>query len=211
MIKLSVNDTEIEVNSGISLLQACLENDIYIPHLCHIDERETPEASCRMCFVEIDGIEGPVTSCSCNVAEGMVVRTDTVEIRRLQRTGLKLLLSVHKVECGKCPANKKCELQHIAKFLKVGLKPKRLERLLEKPDLIGDHPFFDYFPNRCVLCGKCVYACRTLNNLPLLTYAKRGFETIISFYGHEEGSELPCEDCEACVEICPVGAIIRKV
>jgi NADH dehydrogenase/NADH:ubiquinone oxidoreductase subunit G len=66
----------------------------------------------------------------------------------------------------------------------------------------------DYFPNRCVLCARCVRVCRTQNGLPLMTFAKRGFDTVISFYGAQQKSS--CRDCLACVEICPVGALVLR-
>ena len=210
MIKILVDNKEIETEEGTSLLQACLDNGIYIPNLCHIKGMDNPPASCRMCFVEINGADMPVTSCTEKVRDGMVVKTDTPSVRRLQRTAFKLLMSAHYVDCAHCPANKKCELQRIAKFLKVGLKPKRLELFLKEIEIVKEHPSLDYYPNRCVLCGKCIYACRTQQGLPLLAFAKRGFRTEISFFGVKDASQLPCEKCLACVNICPVGAITLK-
>ncbi|MBN2059629.1 MAG: (2Fe-2S)-binding protein, partial [Deltaproteobacteria bacterium] len=150
MIKLIVDKIEIEAAEGDCLLQVCLDNDIYIPNLCHIKGVDKPSASCRLCFVQIDGESKPVPSCTVKVKEGMVVMTDTEQVRRLQRSALQLLLSVHHVDCGKCPANKKCELQRMAKLLKVGLKPKHLEKHLQKIEIDETHPLFNYYPNRCV-------------------------------------------------------------
>jgi len=209
-IKLIVDKKEIEVKEGTTLLQACLDNDIYIPNLCYIEDMGNTPASCRMCFVEIEGENKPVTSCTIKVTEGMVVKTDTPSVRKLQHTALQLLLSVHNVDCKNCPANKKCELQKIAKFLKVGLKPKRLERILKEEDKDEKHPFFDYYPNRCVLCGRCVHVCRTKHGQPFLTFARRGFDTVISSYGEEDIKNFPCEKCIACVHICPVSALVLK-
>jgi len=137
MPKLWVDGKEIETKQGTTLLQACLDNDIYIPNLCFLESMEDPSASCRMCFVEIEGEKQPMTSCTVKVKDDMVVKTDTPAVRQLQRTALRLLLSVHHVDCKHCPANKKCELQRIAKFLKVGLKPKGLERYLKRQKSTG--------------------------------------------------------------------------
>ena len=210
MVKLLVDNREIQAKDGTKLLQACLENEIYIPNLCYLEDLEVPSASCRMCFVEIEGEGRPVPSCTVSVKEGMVVKTDTPAVRRLQRSALQLLLSVHRVECAKCPANKKCELQRIAKFLKVGLKPKRLEHYLKEIEIDQDHPCLNYYPNRCVLCGKCIHVCKNEHGQPSLSFAKRGLNTVVSFYGEEAESNLPCEECFACVEICPVSAITLK-
>jgi bidirectional [NiFe] hydrogenase diaphorase subunit len=210
MMKLIVDNKEIEVREGTTLLQACLDNDIYIPNLCCLEEMAEPPASCRMCFIEIEGEDKPVASCAVKVQRGMIVKTDTLAVRRLQRSAFQLLLSVHKVECGRCPANKKCALQQIARFLKVGLKPKRLERFLKDRELGDGHPFLNYYPNRCILCGKCVYICRRQRGRPHLSFAHRGMATEISFFGENDDSTMPCENCLACVEICPVSAITLK-
>ena len=210
MIKLLVDNNEIEAKKGTNLLHVCLDNGIYIPNLCYLQGMESPPASCRLCLVEIEGEDGPVTSCTIRVKDGLVVRTDTPPVRRLQRAALRFLLSVHDVDCARCPANKKCELQRIARFLKIGLKPKGLEQLLEKPDVEEDHPFLRYYPNRCVLCGRCTYVCRRRHGQPFLTFAKRGFDTVITFYGEKELSRPPCQESLACAEVCPVGAIIPK-
>ena len=208
MIKLVVDDKELEVNEGSILLDACLDKGIYIPHLCHLKGTGEPHASCRLCFVKIEGMPKPVPSCTETVREGMVVETDTPEVRALQLSALRLLLSVHDVDCAHCPANKKCPLQDMAGFLHVGLKAKGLETHLKEPRVVQDHPLIDYYPNRCVLCARCVRLCRTQNGLPLMNFARRGFHTVISFYG---GGNIPdCQNCLACVEICPVGALIFK-
>lgn len=208
MINLVVDDKELEVEEGTVLLDACLDQGIYIPHLCHLKGAEEPHASCRLCFVEIEGMGKPVPSCTVKVREGMVVKTDTPEVRDLQIHALRFLLSVHDVDCAHCPANKRCALQDIAKFLRVGLKAKGLDTYLKEPRLVQDHPFIDYYPNRCVLCARCVRTCRSKNGLPVMTFAKRGFDTLISFYGTTQSSS--CEDCLACVGVCPVGALVSR-
>jgi bidirectional [NiFe] hydrogenase diaphorase subunit len=210
MPKIQVDNQEIEAPEGKTVLQACLENGIYIPNLCYMESMEAPSASCRMCFVEVEGERQPVTSCTVAVKENMVVKTDTETVRQLQRTALRLLLSVHDVDCKNCHANKKCELQNIAKFLKVGLKPKRLERYLKETQIDETHPFLIHYPNRCVLCGKCVHICRGKHGQSILTFAKRGFDTVITTYSGTDVSALTCSNRDTCVEACPVGALALK-
>lgn len=210
MAKLIVDGREIEAQEGANLLQACLDNDIYIPNLCYLKEMEDPPSSCRLCFVEIDGYRGPVTACRVEIQEGMVVKTDTEHVRRLQRTAFELLLSVHHVDCKNCPANRTCELQRIAKHLHYGLKLKRLENLDRDVHVEEDHPCLQYVPHRCVLCGRCVFVCRMINGQPLLSFARRGLDTVISFFGQEDTAKDICEQCYACVEVCPVAALLAK-
>lgn len=210
MIRIVVDNRELQVEEGGNLLKTCLENGIYIPNLCYMDMLEHPPASCRLCFVEVEGRDRPVPSCQMEALEGMVVKTDTPAVRRLQRTALELLLSVHHVDCGHCPANKKCELQKIARHLKVGLKPKRLERFLKDQEILEDHPFLNHHPNRCVLCGKCILTCRDVNGVPQMDFADRGFKTLVRFYGETSANPLPCDQCLRCVHVCPVGALSLK-
>ena len=210
MITLRIDDQKIEVAEGTNLLHACLANDIYIPNLCYIQGMKHPPVSCRLCFVEIEGRQHPVSSCSVWVDEALVVHTDTPTVRQLQKTALQLLLSVHDVDCKNCPANRQCTLQDMAKFLKVALKTRGLDRLLKEIRIDAHHPFLDHYPNRCVLCGKCVYVCRRQHKQAGLTFARRGIDTVIAFYGHQQTEQLPCDTCQACVEVCPVAALLPK-
>jgi len=209
-ITITVDEKELEIAAGSNLLQACLDNGIYIPNICHLKGRAEPQASCRLCFVEVDGNDEPLAACTVNVADRMVVHTDTPAVRRLQRTGLRLLLSVHHVDCKNCPANRQCVLQDLAKFLKVGLKPKALEHHLKTPEIDESHPHLTHYPNRCVLCGKCLMVCRSANGSAMLAFAQRGFDTVISFYGGAGSAQTACDTCEACIDICPVAALLPK-
>lgn len=210
MLTLLIDDKTIRVNEGANLLETCLQNDIYIPNLCYVEGMPHPPSSCRLCFIEIEGQGDPLPACALRVNHEMVVRTDTPRVRQLQKAALQLLLSVHDVDCKNCPANRKCALQDLAKFLKVGLKNKRLETFLKNTQVDQNHPFLTYFPNRCVLCGRCVYVCDNRHNQTALTFSQRGINTVIGFFG-SPGSMLPsCEDCLACAEVCPVAALLPK-
>ena len=208
MAQILVDDNKIEAAEGDNLLKVCLEKGIYIPHLCYLEEAGAPFASCRLCFVEIDGKQ--VTACTQKVKEGLFVATDTPAVRRLQKTAFRLLLSNHDVKCKQCPANKQCELQKIARFLKVGLKPKGLEVRLKEPAIDTSHPYLQVDRNRCVLCGKCVEICRARHGMSYLTFAGRGFETSIGAYIEPDEAPLKFSGCTACIDICPVKAISLK-
>jgi NADH dehydrogenase/NADH:ubiquinone oxidoreductase subunit G len=210
MIRITVDDRPLDVPAGTNLLSACLANGIYIPHLCYLENMKPATASCRLCFVELEGGNGPVPACTVAVEGPMAVKTGTPAVRRLQKAGLQLLLSVHRVACKSCPANRRCELQRLAKFLKVGLKAGRLEQRLKEPEIDSSHPCLDYYPNRCVLCGKCVHVCRLQHRDLVLTFLKRGFDTVVGCYGLSAQSSNSCHDCRACVDVCPVAALLPR-
>ena len=210
MIKINVDNREIEVEEGARLYHCINECGIYIPGLCSLKDMERPQASCRLCFVEIEGIDNPVLSCTVTAEEGMVIKTDTPCVRRLQRTAFELLLSVHRIECGECPANKKCELQKLAKFLKVPLKQKRIEYIEREIEIDDAHPYLKYDPNKCVTCGRCTYTCCRIQGKEYLSFAKRGLNINITFYGETDPGGIPCDTCYSCVDICPVGALTKK-
>jgi len=210
MVKLIVDEKEIEAQEGKSVLQACLANGIFIPNICFMKTSRYPHASCRLCFVEIDSVDRPLTSCTETVRQGLVVRTHTPPVRRLQRMGFKLLMSTHHCDPKICPVKGRCQLIRIAKHLEVALKPDPLELLERDVDEQVDLAFFTYYPFRCVLCGKCVSICRRKNGHNLLTFAKRGFHTEIAFFASGDPADFPCRKCGACAAVCPTGALVPK-
>lgn len=213
MVSLTVDDRTIQAPDDSSVLSACLSAGIYIPHLCWLDG-DTPAdapAACRLCFVEIDGFGEPVAACAVTVENGMTVHTGTETVRSLQKTALKLLLSVHRVACKPCPANKACALQNIAKFLGTGLGCKPFERVLKEPEVDSRHPVLDYYPNRCVLCGICVRICRQEHQQSRLSIAGRGFDTVVGYFDADPVAAADCLSCRACLESCPTGALVQRM
>jgi bidirectional [NiFe] hydrogenase diaphorase subunit len=209
-VTLTIDGKEIKAQEGENLLWVALDNGIYIPNLCAIREAKEPEAGCRLCFVEVQGKSRPVTACTEPVSQGMVVNTKAQAARRLAGTAFELLMSYHPVDCGQCAANRRCELQKIAAHLGLRLKPKRLRRLERKFPIDSSSPIFTYDPNKCVLCGKCVWVCRERLGLGMLGFAKRGFSRIVTTFGNKPMGESKCEGCGACIEVCPSGALVFK-
>jgi len=204
MVELVVDGRPIRTEPGRPLLQACLDNGIYIPHLCFFEH--SGDASCRLCFVQIDGQPAPVTACTVPAAAGLSVRTDTDPVRRLQRTALRLLLSVHAIDCKNCHANRHCALQDIARFLQIGLTPKPLASMAPEAQVDASHPCLDLYPHRCVLCGRCLRLSRDQGRDPL-TLAGRGIATRVCHFGNAGANTADCHTWARCAAACPVGAL----
>ncbi|GAB4256275.1 2Fe-2S iron-sulfur cluster-binding protein [Thermincola ferriacetica] len=206
-VTITIDDKQISVTEGEKLLWAALENGIYIPHLCGVKEAERPEASCRLCFVEVEGIPNPVTSCTLPVKEGMVVRTRSPRVDRLVRTGFELLLSNHRLGCAKCAKNGKCALQKMAKERGLKLKLTRLRSLVKETPVDDSPQSFSFDPSRCVLCGQCVWVDRNKVKVGAIGFIKRGMDRKVSTFGEVKLAESRCTQCGECVKVCPVGAL----
>ncbi len=192
------------------MLWAALDNGIYIPNLCGIREAEEPAASCRLCFVEIEGKKEPVTACTEPVREGLVVDTQGPKAKRLVRTAFELLLASNEIDCAHCPKNKSCELQKIAAHLRIKLTAKRFRRLERKLPIDDSSPLFTYNPNKCVLCGRCVWMCRERLDIGAIGFAERGFKRVVTTFGGEPLGRSKCDQCGQCVTVCPTGALVFK-
>jgi len=206
---LTIDGRRITALEGERLLWVALDNGVYIPNLCAI-RNDSEAAACRLCFVEVAGKEQPVTACTEPVAEGMVVSTRGEKALRLVRSAFELLMASHPVECAHCASNGSCELQKIARHLGVRLKTKRFRKLTRELPVDESHPLFIYEPNKCVLCGRCVWACREKLGIGVLGFAYRGFQRVVTTFASDPLGKSRCQACGECVRVCPVGALVFK-
>jgi len=209
-VSLIVDDREIRAAPGEMILWAALDNDIYIPNLCAIRENSEPFASCRLCFVEVEGTDAPVIACATPVTEGMVVSTTGARARTLARTALELLLASHSVDCANCLKSGSCELQNVAKHLGVKLTTKRFRKILRELPVDDSNPVFIYDPDKCVLCGRCIWVCGEKLGKGSIGFAYRGFRKMVTTFGDEPMGRGACLDCSECVVVCPVGALVLR-
>jgi bidirectional [NiFe] hydrogenase diaphorase subunit len=206
-VTVIIDGKVIQAPARDKVLWAALDNGIYIPNLCAIREKPEPDASCRLCWVEVMGRKEPAPACTLEVKDGMVVNTAGPQAITLARAGFDLIMASHPVDCANCKANGRCELQTIAKCLGVSLKPKTLKKIIRGTPVDDANPLFTITPDKCVLCGRCVWECRKHGPDALLGFAGRGFDRVITTYGKDNSR---CTGCLHCVEVCPTGALALK-
>ncbi len=209
-VSLIIDGKEVKAREGERLLWAALNNGIYIPNLCALRDASEPAASCRLCWVEVEGKSQPVTACTEIVEQGMVVNTRGAGALRLARTALELLLASNVVDCAHCPVSGSCELQKIAAHLGVKLKSRRFRKILRNLPVDSSSPVFIYDPNKCVVCGRCIWVCRERLGIGVLGFAHRGFERRVTTFGDEPIGKCRCLECGECVIACPTGALCFK-
>ena len=207
MITLKIDDKEVKVKKGTTILQAARQAEIDIPTLCFLkDINEVGD--CRMCIVEIEGRRGFATSCVQKAEEGMVVHTNTESVLDARRVILDLIISNHKVECLTCTRSGNCELQELAKKLNI--------TSLEFPGELKEHEIDDKSPsivrdfNKCILCRRCVATCKNVQNIGAIACANRGFESCIATVGNNSLNDVNCTLCGQCIQSCPTGALHEK-
>jgi len=207
LLQIQINNRSIEVESGKTVLEAALENDIYIPNLCY-DPRLRPQGACRLCLVEIDGMHEAVTSCTTRVSEGMVIKTNTKHIRDLVKTNLELLISDHPLDCMTCESAGNCKLQDLA--YEYDIKTSKYKGAIHEKKVLTDNPFILRDNEKCILCGRCVRICDDIVGANALGYAGRGFESEIVPAFEQSLLESDCVFCGNCISTCPVGALQAK-
>jgi predicted molibdopterin-dependent oxidoreductase YjgC len=205
-IAFTIDGQRVETTAGRTVLQAALDAGLYIPNLCYSPKLE-PYGGCRLCVVKIDGMRGLPTACTTKAANGMVVQSEIEEVNRVRRMVLQLLISDHPADCLACPKNQACDLQKVASYL--GIDQQRVERVTRPPKIDDSNPFFTRDMSKCILCGKCVRVCHEVRGVGAIDFFERGFKADIGAFGGLL-VDSHCESCGACVDICPVSALLPK-
>ncbi|EGO9008350.1 MULTISPECIES: formate dehydrogenase subunit alpha [Enterococcus] len=210
-VTLSIDNQEVTVPKGTTILEAAKTLGVEIPTLCHLKEL-APDGSCRMCVVEVEGGRrgGLTTACTAHCQEDMVVSTHSEKVVDSRRFILDLLLSNHKLECFSCGKNGDCQLQQYA--LDYGIDATSFTEGKRMPCHQEDtsNPFFSYDPEKCIMCRRCARVCQLRQGRDVLSIANRGFETkMMPSYGQAFDQSI-CESCGNCVSSCPTGALTAK-
>jgi predicted molibdopterin-dependent oxidoreductase YjgC len=207
-VNLTINGQKVEARAGQTVLEAAEEAGIYIPTLCHHPALE-PIGACRMCMIEISKFQPLYPACAYKVSEGLAVETHSERVENVRRFVLNLLLSDHPLDCMTCERAGHCELQDLA--YEYGIKESRYPG--EQHDYVLDtaNPFYERDYNKCVLCRRCVRACKEINGVEAIAVIERGFDAKIGTAFDGLMQDSPCEFCGMCVEVCPTGALQPKL
>ena len=231
-MKLTIDGVELSARSGCSVLDAALQNSIYIPHLCWHPEL-SPYGGCRLCLVEVDGMPGCRPACTTQARGGMVVHTKTEFVETMRREVLQLMLSEHPGSCLVCPESAECtsyqgtirkvgvttgcrfcpkdgvcELQAVAKSM--GVTELALPINYRNLAVQNGEEFYDRDYNLCIFCARCIRVCEEQRLSAVLSFRQRGHLTTIGPAFEVSHYDAGCEFCGACVSVCPTGALSEK-
>ncbi|HIQ06234.1 MAG TPA: 4Fe-4S dicluster domain-containing protein, partial [Anaerolineae bacterium] len=206
-INLTINGQSVVAKPGQTVLEAARDAGIHIPTLCY-HPALPPVGYCRICLVEDKARGVQETSCTLQVHEGMVIETESPTVLEKRRLALELILSEHPLDCMTCEQAGNCELQDLA--YEFGIKESSLPHKLHNYPVTDPNPFIERDYNKCIMCERCVSACRELNGVEAIYVFNRGFDAKIGtvFDGNLEDS--PCEFCGQCVAVCPTGALTER-
>jgi len=207
MINLKIDNLDVSIEKGSTVLDAARKANIDIPTLCFL-KGINEMGDCRMCITEIEGRRGYSPSCITKAEEGMIVRTNTSNIIEARRVVLDLILSNHERECLTCVRHGNCELQRLAE--QFGLMDIEYKGEIKKHEVDNLSPSIVKDLNKCVLCKRCVSTCNRVQGVGAIGCAGRGFDSSVSTYSDKSLNDVNCVFCGQCIENCPVGALKEK-
>ena len=206
-ITLTINGQSVKGKSGDTVLQICRANGIDVPTLCHLDGLSDVGA-CRLCVVDIQSEKKPIPACNYPARDGLVIKTNTPQIERYRKQVLELLFAERNHFCMFCEQSGDCELQKMA--YRYQMDNIRFQNLFPKLPVDTLSKFLAIDHNRCILCGRCVRACKEVAALRTLDFGGRGRETMVAADINQPLGESSCTLCGSCFQVCPTGAIINK-
>ncbi|MCL2569708.1 MAG: [FeFe] hydrogenase, group A [Firmicutes bacterium] len=205
-MKINVNGNEYEIKgaSGKTVLEACADIGVNIPNLCY-SKNLGLLSSCRACVVEIEGRWNLVPACGVNIADGMIIKTNSPRVLDARKTVLELLLSDHELDCLKCSRTSDCRLKKASEDAQCDAK--RFARDKEFVTVDQKNDYIRRNPNKCIMCGRCVKVCAIHQQVDVLAVNGRGFESTVGVAWDKELGSVPCITCGQCVANCPTAAL----
>jgi formate dehydrogenase alpha subunit len=209
-VTITIDNKPITIPDGTKILDAAKQLDIDIPHLCK-DDRLTYTGACRLCLVEIEGEQKLQTSCSRLAEEGMVIWTETKEIKKLRKIVLELFIAEHRLSCTTCDKDGDCLLQDYSYRYRINeYKFPHLEQKITSMNYTAKEKAFVYDPSKCIRCGRCIKMCREIQGVEAIAFQKRSHEVMVTTGFDVPLKETVCETCGQCVGTCPTGALYAK-
>lgn len=207
IVQAKINGILVQVEYGVSILDAAKIVQIKIPTLCKHPDLPA-SAACGICIVKVKGSNKMLRACCTPVEEGMEILTHDPEIVEIRKTVIELILSNHPNDCLKCGRNNNCELQKLA--ADFGIRQEPFTQFLKNipKDISTDS--IELEPQKCILCGRCVEVCQDNQDVWALSFIDRGIRTRISPAGEIQLNDSPCVKCGQCSAHCPTGAIVEK-
>lgn len=203
---VTIDGKEIPIEGERNLLEVARKAGIDIPTFCYHSDLSVYGA-CRLCLVELEG-RGIVTSCSTAPAPGMKVKTNTEEIREIRKIAVELLLANHDQSCPTCPKSAACQLQNLAR--RLGIEEIRYKKTHQSMPVDRTSPSLVRDPNKCVLCGDCVRACREIQSVGAIDFVGRGAHSAVLPAFGKDLNQVECVYCGLCASVCPTGALTPR-
>ena len=232
-ITISIDGVDIQTRPGKMVLEAAIDAGIYIPYLCYHSGMK-PFAACRMCVVAVEGGRGFPASCTLPVQDGMKVRSESHEVNEVRRSVMEMLiaehpngcLTCHRVDlcgptdiclrhvsvndrCVTCPKNERCEFKDTVRYLGMELESP-LDYVYRDIPLEVSDPFYDRDYNLCITCGRCVRVCAEVRGDDAICFTERSGKALVGTSFGASLLESGCEFCGACIDVCPVGALVER-
>jgi len=203
---INIDHMSVEVEGERNLLELCRKAGIELPTFCYHSDISVYGA-CRMCMVDVEG-RGMVPACSTQPQEGMVINTNTQEIRKLRKMIVELMLASHDQSCTTCPKSGNCRLQTIA--TQMGVSDVRFKQAIRTKEVDASSDCIQRDPSKCILCGDCVRVCEEIQSVGALGFAYRGAKARVGTPFNKGIGDIECVGCGQCVKSCPVGALTER-